>query len=268
MQAAEHLYRFETDVSSLSSWMRKAREKLGNITESRNVKETKAMLDMYNQVKSELKIRDEVYLRVQKYGETLVTQGGLQPDEVYPKLQQLDREKEELEALLQEKNFNLKHSFDIQVRLFLMFLCVFLFVCLCVCLCMSVSASVCLSLSFCVCLCLSVSLCLRVYLCVFVSVSVSLCLSLYLCICVSLCLSLPVWVFVSFLCCFVRAFACVSMNASCLCLIFFFIIVFALSTMVFYYLLLYSATFYCVLLPSVMLYCLLLYSVTRPCDLA
>ena len=117
LQAAEHLYRFETDVSSLTSWMRKAREKLAKITESRNVKETKAMLDMYNQIKSELKIREEVYDRVQKYGEALFTQGGLQPEEVYPKLQKLDKEKEELEALLKEKDFNLKHSFDIQVRI-------------------------------------------------------------------------------------------------------------------------------------------------------
>ena len=121
LQAAEHLYRFETDVSSLSSWMQKARERLANITESRNVKETKAMLDMYNQIKSELNIREEVYDRVQKYGEALVTEGGLQPDEVYPKLQLLDKEKEELEALLREKNFNLKHSFDIQVRFFTIF---------------------------------------------------------------------------------------------------------------------------------------------------
>lgn len=115
LQSAEHLYRFQTDVSSLSSWVGKAREKLASIEESRNVKETKAMLNMHHQIKSELKIRREVFDRVKQYGETLVKEGGLRPDEVYPKLQQLDEEKTNLEKLLQEKNISLTHSFDMQV---------------------------------------------------------------------------------------------------------------------------------------------------------
>lgn len=89
--------------------------RLVKIVESRSVKETKAMLDMHNQAKSELKIRGEVFDRVKQYGETLVTEGRLQPEEVYPKLQQLDTEKADLEDLLQEKHVNLKNSFDIQV---------------------------------------------------------------------------------------------------------------------------------------------------------
>ena len=83
--------------------------------ESRNVKETKAMLDKHNQIKSELKIREEVFDRVLNYGEALVTEGGLQPEEVHPKLQQLEKERGELVDLLQEKDVDLKHSFDIQV---------------------------------------------------------------------------------------------------------------------------------------------------------
>ena len=116
LQAAEHLYRFQTDVSSLSSWMKKARERLSNISQSRNVKETKGMLDMHKQIVSALAVREEVFARVKKYGQTLASDGCLEPSDVFPKLKQLDEEKAQLQQLLQKKKVQLKETFDLQVN--------------------------------------------------------------------------------------------------------------------------------------------------------
>eukprot|EP00795_Rhopilema_esculentum_P013545 gene13545-4433_t len=114
LQAAEHLYRFQTDVSSLSSWMKKAHERLSNISQSRNVKETKGMLDMHKQIVSALAVREEVFARVKKYGQTLAEDGSLEPSDVFPKLKLLDEEKAQLQQLLQNKKVQLKESFDLQ----------------------------------------------------------------------------------------------------------------------------------------------------------
>ena len=115
LQAAEHLYRFQTDVSSLSSWMKKVLDKLNSTAEPRNLKETKTLLKYHQEIQSEMKVREEVFERVKKYGGVLVTEGGLPADEVEPKLLQLEKEKAQLEELWQRKHVSLNQSHDLQV---------------------------------------------------------------------------------------------------------------------------------------------------------
>eukprot|EP00112_Aurelia_sp_Birch-Aquarium-sp1_P010664 Seg2271.6 transcript_id=Seg2271.6/GoldUCD/mRNA.D3Y31 product="Spectrin alpha chain non-erythrocytic 1" protein_id=Seg2271.6/GoldUCD/D3Y31 len=114
LQAAEHLYRFQTDVSSLSSWMKKVLDKLTSTAEPRNLKETKTLLKFHQEIKSEMKVREEVFERVKKYGGVLITEGGLPADEVEPKLVQLEQEKAQLEKLWQRKHVSLNQSHDLQ----------------------------------------------------------------------------------------------------------------------------------------------------------
>ena len=115
LQAAEHLYRFQTDVAALSSWMKKVFNRMASETETRNIKEAKSLLEMHEEILSELRVRKEVFLRVHEYGHLLITEGGLPADEVEPKLQHLEEERKELEEIWKRQKIRLKESFDIQV---------------------------------------------------------------------------------------------------------------------------------------------------------
>ncbi len=117
LQSAQHLYRFQTDVTALNSWMNKIFNKLTSQVEARNVKEAKLMLELHEEIQSELRVREEVFARVQEYGDMLVTDGGLPADEVGPKLQQLALEKKKLEETWTKRRDKLKDSYELQVNL-------------------------------------------------------------------------------------------------------------------------------------------------------
>eukprot|EP00794_Sanderia_malayensis_P017767 gene17767-19542_t len=113
LQAAEHLYRFQTDVAALSLWMKKVFTKLSSQLEARNLKEAKLMLELHDEIRSELRLREEVFERVQMSGKLLITEGGLPADEVEPKLRQLDVEKRELEEIWKQRRIMLVESFEL-----------------------------------------------------------------------------------------------------------------------------------------------------------
>eukprot|EP00794_Sanderia_malayensis_P017764 gene17764-19538_t len=113
LQAAEHLYRFQTDVAALSLWMKKVFTKLSSQQEARNLKEAKLMLELHDEIRSELRLREEVFERVQMSGKLLITEGGLPADEVEPKLRQLDVEKRELEEIWKQRRIMLVESFEL-----------------------------------------------------------------------------------------------------------------------------------------------------------
>ena len=95
--------------------MKKVLDKLTSTAEPRNLKETKTLLKYHQEIQSEMKVREEVFERVKKYGGVLVTEGGLPTDEVEPKLVQLKKEKAQLEELWQRKHVSLNQSHDLQV---------------------------------------------------------------------------------------------------------------------------------------------------------
>ncbi len=126
LQAAEHLYRFQTDIKTLSVWMKKVFNKMSSQQEARNVKEARLLLELHEELQPELKVREEVFERVHEYGNMLITEGGLPADEVEPKLQQLDVEKKELWEIWMRRKDKLKESYDsLVICLFLV--CFFVF---------------------------------------------------------------------------------------------------------------------------------------------